>query len=89
MTNYLVYNGYGDTIKRISVAATTTTPATTKCKEDDSGKCEKAKAMVALCVDQSIYVHISKCGTALDTWECLQKLYEKKVYRERSHCFEI
>lgn len=75
---YLTFKGYGNTIKRITIAATSTTPATTSCAESDSDKCEKANAILALGVDESIYVHINKCTTALQTWECLQKLYEEK-----------
>lgn len=78
MRNYLTFKGYQDAIVRIVVPSTSTTPAATKCKEDDAEKCSKAQAILSLSVDTSIYVHINKCTNALETWECLQKLYEEK-----------
>lgn len=78
MQNYLTLKGYGDAIRRISIPATATTTATTGCAESDTDKIAKAKAILSLSVDESIYAHIKKCTTALDTWECLHKMYEEK-----------
>lgn len=52
-------------------------------KETDAAKLQKAKAYLVLAMDTSIYVHTQKCETALDVWNCVQKLYEDKgLYRK-------
>lgn len=76
VTNLLAFNGLSKCIQTVAVAATATTEATTTCAEANAEKLGKAKAIIALSVEQSIYVHISKCNDALTMWKTLQKLYE-------------
>lgn len=76
--NVLTLKALEKCINRVPVAATQTAPATTKCEEDDTEKCGKAKATLVLSIETQLYVHVSKCATALDVWECLKKLYEDK-----------
>lgn len=60
-------------------------PAYNGSEEKDSEKCVKAKAIVILSFEPTIYVHINKCATALDVWECLRKLYEDRGLK-KLHC---
>lgn len=76
MQNLLAFNGYSKCIQTVKVAAVNDEPEAIACAEANAEKREKAKAMIVLAVDQSIYVHINKCSDALSTWQTLQKLYE-------------
>lgn len=46
--------------------------------ENDANKISSANAYLVLGVETSIYVHIQKCTTALDTWNTLHRMYEEK-----------
>lgn len=76
--NFLAFKGFDKCIQRVVKEATDTTPATSICAEEDASKCVKAKSLIVLSIESSLYVHINKCETALEFWECLQKLYEDK-----------
>lgn len=76
ITNLLAFNGLSKCIQTVKVAATADTEETIACAEASAEKKEKAKAMIVLAVEQSIYVHINKCKDALSVWQTLQKLYE-------------
>lgn len=57
---------------------------TIKC--DDSGACvdkstdnlKSARALMVLCIDPTLYVHITACTSALEIWQKLQCMYEDK-----------
>lgn len=76
MKNLLAYNGLSKCIQTVSLTAEGNDDETIACAETDATKKEKAKAMIVLAVEQSIYVHIDKCESALTVWYTLQKLYE-------------
>ena len=69
MTSLLDFSGFGDAVE---------TDAAGACKEKCADKTRKAKALLILNVDKSLYVHISSCKTALEIWQALEKLYEDK-----------
>lgn len=46
--------------------------------ETDQQKLDNCKAILALSVDKSLYVHIMKCETALQIWCTLRNLFEDK-----------
>lgn len=76
MKNLLAYNGLSKCIETVDVEATTNAAATVRCAETDASKRAKAKAIIILAIEQSIYVHINKCNDAVSVWTTLQKLYE-------------
>ena len=47
-------------------------------KETDEAKLKKAKNVLSLSVDQSIYVHIQNAKSALEIWNTFKRLYEDK-----------
>lgn len=46
--------------------------------EEDASELKKAKNILALSVDSSVYVHIQTAKTALEIWTTFQRLYEDK-----------
>lgn len=46
--------------------------------EKDKDKLRRAKARLALSIDQSIFVHIQSAKTAAEIWNTLKDLYEDK-----------
>lgn len=71
--NYLIYKGYEKCLKTVvekDVAVTV---------EKYADKLNSCKAVLCLCVDKSLYVHIKSCGTALDIWQKFQSMFEDKV----------
>lgn len=47
-------------------------------KEKDANKLKKAKNILSLSIDQTIFVHIQNCKTPLEIWNTLQRMYEDK-----------
>lgn len=88
MTNFLALKGLSNCIKhRPNKPAAGTAPeivyADDVAIETDTGKIDQAKGHIVLAIDESIYVHVQKCETALGVWNCLKKLYEDKgLYRK-------
>lgn len=72
----LAYLEMSKCIQSMDVAATSTVPAHAKCAEKNVTKNSKAKAIIGLSIETSIYVHVSNCDTALSMWKTLMKLYE-------------
>lgn len=76
MKSLLEFNGFGKCINTTIVPAVGDGDPSVTCAETSEDKKSKAKAMIVLAVEQSIYVHINKCTDALQMWQTLQKLYE-------------
>lgn len=76
--NLLALKGLEKCVNRIVVPATLVEREHTACEEKDPDKCSRAKATLILSVEPTIYVHINKCTTAMEVWECLRKLYEDR-----------
>lgn len=68
--NFLDYKGLGATIAD---------PVT----EKDAGKLTSGKSILSLSVDTSLFVHITKCDSALAIWKVLKSLYEDKGLTRR------
>lgn len=47
-------------------------------EEEDAGKLEQAKSILALSVEKNLYVHIRDCDSALKIWRKLQNLFEDR-----------
>lgn len=78
MKSMLELKGWDKSIMTRTVPATSTTPVSTECMETDESICKKAKGMIVLTLETGIFVHVSKCTSALEIWQTLKKMYEDK-----------
>lgn len=76
--NLLAFKGLEKTIKTTTVVATSTVAARIICAETDEEKCTKAKSIIILCIETSLFIHVAKGKTALEVWDCLKKMYEDR-----------
>lgn len=68
--------GNSDSASVASIASAAS--ETAKAKAEFKKKSNKAKAILRLFIDQSLYVHVEKCTSALEVWDNLKKLFDDK-----------
>lgn len=71
MENFLEAKGLGDSITPMK-------DDTTKPKETDAAKLNKAKGFLVVGVDSQLYVHIRQYKSAFDMWNKLKSMYEDR-----------
>lgn len=71
MENFLEAKGLGDSITPMK-------DDTTKPKETDADKLNKAKGFLVVGVDSQLYVHIRQYKSAFDMWNKLKSMYEDR-----------
>lgn len=55
--------------------------------EKDAKKLKKAKNLLSLSVDSSIFVHIQNVNSAAEIWKTFQRLYEDKCLSRKINLF--
>lgn len=58
--NLLAFKGLEKTIQTTTVVATSTAAARIICAETDEKKCTKAKSIIILCIETSLFIHVAK-----------------------------
>lgn len=72
MENYLCHEGLDSYI----ADDTTSTTSTSSTSQQDPAKEKKAKSLLILSIDKTIYVHVSTAKTAKEVWKKLKATYE-------------
>ena len=81
--NYYVWKFAMRSVLEINACEDAIETVTTKegdrvVKEKDAGKLKKAKNLIILNVDTTLYSHISKYDNAYDIWSALERLYDDR-----------
>lgn len=74
MENYLCHEGLDSYISSVSDASTGATGSTTSSA--DPAKEKKAKSVLNLSIDKTVFVHVASAKTAKEVWNKLKTTYE-------------